>query len=87
MTVMYEPGIEPATSGLQANTLSIRLRLYEDVLLMLFENHMSRSNCEAGQRLCFRYMDSTILLLRISKVSSFWCSSVTAPAAQRLVFS
>ena len=29
-----------------------------------------RSNCEADQRLCFRYTDSTISLLLISKVSS-----------------
>ena len=30
-----------------------------------------RSNCEADQRLCFRYSDSTIPLLLISIVSSF----------------
>ena len=29
-----------------------------------------RSNCEADQRLCFRYMDSTISLLSKSKSSS-----------------
>ena len=28
-------------------------------------------NCEANQRLCFRYMDSTIPLLLKSKISSF----------------
>ena len=28
-----------------------------------------RSNCEADQRLCFRYMDSTIPLLSKSKIS------------------
>ena len=30
-----------------------------------------RSNCEADQRLCFRYTDSTITLLSKSKISSF----------------
>ena len=30
-----------------------------------------RSNCEADQRLCFRYSDSTIPLLPKSEVSSF----------------
>ena len=29
------------------------------------------SNCEADQRLCFRYMDSTISLLLKSEISSF----------------
>ena len=31
-----------------------------------------RSNCEADQRLCFRYSDSTVPLLLKSKISSFW---------------
>ena len=35
------------------------------------------SKCTADLRLCFRYPDSTISLLLISKVSSFLCSSVT----------
>ena len=35
-----------------------------------------RSNCEADQRLCFRYSDSTISLLPKSGISSFWPSSV-----------
>ena len=30
-----------------------------------------RSNCEADQRLCFRYTDSTISLLPKSDISSF----------------
>ena len=30
-----------------------------------------RSNCEADQRLCFRYSDSTIPLLLIAQISSF----------------
>ena len=30
-----------------------------------------RSNCEADQRLCFRYSDSTIPLLLKSEISSF----------------
>ena len=36
-----------------------------------------RVNREADQRLCFRYMDSTIPLLLKSEISSFLPSSVT----------
>ena len=36
-----------------------------------------RSNCEADQHLCFCHTDSTIPLLLISKVSSFYLYSVT----------
>ena len=36
------------------------------------------SNCTADQRLCFRYMDSIILLLLKSKISSFYPSSKAA---------
>ena len=36
-----------------------------------------RSDCEADQRLCFCYMDSTIPFLSKSKISSFSPSSVT----------
>ena len=36
-----------------------------------------RSNCEADQRLCFRYTNSTIPLLLKSEISSFFPSSVT----------
>ena len=36
-----------------------------------------RSNCEADQRLCFRYTDSTVPLLSNSKLSSLYPSSVT----------
>ena len=36
-----------------------------------------RSNCEADQRLCFLYTDSTIALLSKSKISSLYPSSVT----------
>ena len=39
-----------------------------------------RSNCEADQRLCFRYTDSTISLLLKSEISSFYLSSVAAQA-------
>ena len=54
-----------------------------------------RSNCEADQRLCFRYMDSTVSLLSKSKISSFLPSSVivqaglcrTWPETEVLVFS
>ena len=35
-----------------------------------------RSNCEADQRLCFGYLDSTILLLLKSEISSFQLFSV-----------
>ena len=35
-----------------------------------------RGNREADQRLCFRYIDSTINLLSKSEISSFWPSSV-----------
>ena len=35
-----------------------------------------RSNCEADQRLCFRYSDSTIPLLLKSEISSFLLFSV-----------
>ena len=34
------------------------------------------SNCEADQRLCFRYMDSTIPVLSDSTISSLLLSSV-----------
>ena len=34
-----------------------------------------RSNCEADQRLCFRYSDSTIPLLLKSEISSFYLFS------------
>ena len=36
-----------------------------------------RSNCEADQRLCFLYMDSTIPFLLVPKISSFYPSSVS----------
>ena len=39
-----------------------------------------RGNREADQRLCFRYRDSTILLLSKSKISCYWLFSVTAQA-------
>ena len=39
-----------------------------------------RSNCEADQRLCFRYTDSTITLLHKSEISIFYPSCVAAQA-------
>ena len=36
-----------------------------------------RSNCEADQRLCFHYTDSTIPLLSKSKISGLYPLSVT----------
>ena len=38
------------------------------------------SNCEADQHLCFRYTDSTILLLSKSEISSLYLSSVAVQA-------
>ena len=40
-----------------------------------------RGYCEADQRLCFHYRDSTIPLLSTYKISSFWPSPVTVQAA------
>ena len=34
-----------------------------------------RSNCEADQRLCFRYTDSTLSLLIKSEISSIYAAS------------
>ena len=45
------------------------------------------SNCEADQRLCFRYMDSTIPLLSKSKISSLYPSSVTVQPGLCLTWS
>ena len=39
-----------------------------------------RSNCEADQRLCFRYSDSTIPPLLNSNISSFYPASVAVQA-------
>ena len=44
-------------------------------------------NREADQRLCFRYMDSTIPLLSKSKISSLKPSSVTVQAGLCRTFS
>ena len=38
-------------------------------------------NCEADQRLCFRYSDSTILLLLKTEISNVKLFSVTVQAA------
>ena len=54
-----------------------------------------RGNREADQRLCFRYIDSTIPLLSKSEISSLWPSSVaiqpgmcrTRSESRTLVFS
>ena len=40
------------------------------------------SNCEADQRLCFRFSDGTIPFLLTSKISSFWPSSVLVQTVQ-----
>ena len=39
-----------------------------------------RSNCEADQRLCFRYSDSTVPILLKSEISSFCLFSVLVQA-------
>ena len=44
-----------------------------------------RSNCEADQRLCFRYTDSTIPFLSKSEISSFWSASVSTDCTGRFV--
>ena len=47
---------------------------HEETGVCLCENKGAdqlRSNCEADQRLCFRYMDSTIPLLSKYKIFSF----------------
>ena len=36
-----------------------------------------RSNCEADQRLCFRYTDSALPIILKSEISSFQPASVT----------
>ena len=46
-----------------------------------------RSDCEADQRLCFRYSDSTFPLLVKSKVSSFYLFSDTIQASLQLTWS
>ena len=53
-----------------SNVLSHRMRKQT---ICLGEN----SNCEADQRLCFRYTDSTISLLSKSKIFRLYPSSVT----------
>ena len=39
-----------------------------------------RSNCEADQRLCFRYSDNKVPLLLKSEISRFWLFSVLVQA-------
>ena len=55
MTVKFEPPHKKPTICLGENKGADQLR----------------SNCEADQRLCFRYSDSTVPLLLKSKISSF----------------
>ena len=44
-----------------------------------------RSYCEADQRLCFRYMDSTILLISKFKISIFQTSTIFSDCTARFV--
>ena len=41
-------------------------------------------NCEADQRLCFSYTDSTIPILPKSKISSLWRSSVAVQTCSEI---
>ena len=55
----------------------VRSSLYLYNLQSIFQLlHQLRSNCEADQRLCFRYSDSTNPLLLKSEISSFLLFSV-----------
>ena len=54
-------------------------RVVREPALYICENKDAdqlRGNCEADQRLCFRYTDSTIPLLPTSEISSLYPSSV-----------
>ena len=58
-------------------------RIMRKLVFCLSENkgtEQLRSNCEADQRLCFRYTDNTILLLLKSEISSFYPFPVAAQA-------
>ena len=64
--------------------------LFKDIMIMvktrfcLGENKGADqlcSNCKADQRLCFRYMDSTIPFLLKSEISSFQPSAIAAQAS------
>ena len=60
------------------SNLSLHMRKPTVCILCIGENKGAdqlRSNCEAVQRLCFRFMDSTIPQLSKSKISCF-CPSV-----------
>ena len=60
--------------------LSNEPRHEKTVFFCLCENKGAdklRSNCEADQRLCFRYTDSTLSLLIKSEISSFYAASGT----------
>ena len=68
-----DPNILTDRSG---QTLTVQTHMSRDVRkpdFSICENKDAdqlRGNREADQRLCFRYTDSTILLLRKSKISS-----------------
>ena len=58
-------------SGVILNTLSRVVRKPDFCLCGNKGADQLRSNCEADQRLCFRYTDSTVSLLLESEISSF----------------
>ena len=66
---------------LTCNNLLLKMsRLMGKPTICICENKDAdqlRSNCEADQRLCFRYTDSTLPLLFKSEISSFQPASVT----------
>ena len=60
--------------SMQAVAVKDKSRLVGKPTICIGENKGAdqlRSNCEADQRLCFRYSDSTIPLLLKSEMSSF----------------
>ena len=62
-----------------ARGLKFRIKEVEGLYYPCSENKGAdqlRGYREADQRLCFRYLDSTIPLLTKSKISSFWSSPV-----------
>ena len=84
--LLYEIGVQVGIFHFHGNVFlvcSYMSRVVRKPDFCLGENKGAdqlRSNCEADQRLCFRYSDSTIPPLLIPKLSRFWVSSVTVQA-------
>ena len=69
-----------AQNKLRITTITHMSRVMRKPDFCLCENKGAdqlRSNCEADQRLCFRYTDSTLSLLIKSELSSFYAASGT----------